>query len=100
MIHIDCKILKLIKIELNKENWQKMCLYTNYSDVYIIIMMKWFTDTWMTPQEQYWGVLMFLFLYCFFYVGRIVSFTSIVISLMDLAAMLFTPETPEVFSGL
>ena len=46
------------------------------------------TDTWMTPQEQYGGSL------CSFFS---LEERSIV---LDMAATLVTPETPEVFCGL
>ena len=50
----------------------------------------------MTPQEQYGGMLCFLSVV--FFMSEDSSLISSIV--LDLAATLFTPETPKVFSAL
>ena len=48
-------------------------------------------DTWMTPQEH------FMFLSVVF--KHLRNWSTFTLIVLDLAATLFTPETPEVFCG-
>ena len=59
------------------------------------IWMSELTDTWMTPHEQYGGMLSF---FCCFIRSEDRSLMSSIV--LDSAATLFTPETPKVLCGL
>ena len=58
--------------------------------------MSGLTDTWTTPHEQYGGIFRFVVV-IYLRLKKWSPFTSI---LLNLAATLLTPETPEVFCGL
>ena len=49
-------------------------------------------DTWMTPQEQYGGDFMYFFSLVFFTFEEVVA---IYFNCIELAATLFTSETPK-----
>ncbi len=58
--------------------------------------MSGLTDTWMTPQEQYGGLLCFYSVVCL----RLKNWSLFTLIVLDLAATLFTPETPKLFQTL